>query len=284
MNLRRNLFFFFSMMATCSWSKPVVSPSSNQKDTMKVIDIEEVTVYASPKENRKLRQQPLSVSLLSKQDLQQNRILSMKGLTSMVPNLFIPEYGSKLTSSIYIRGIGSRTNSSAIGVYVDDVPYFEKSAFDFDYAEIDRIDILRGPQGTLFGRNSMGGLINIHTKSPFNYTGTDLTLSGATHNAYRASLTHYHRVSDKFAWSTGGFYNHDGGFFTNQYNGKKIDFGNSAGGRLHAIYLPTPDWKMDFNVSYEYSDQGGYPYGLYTKSTGEYSSPNYNYESGYYRN
>lgn len=284
MNIRRNLFLLFALTANMAWSSPAIPPIDNQRDTMKVIDIEEVTVYASPKENRKLRQQPLSVSLFSKQDLQKNRIVTVKGLTSLVPNLFIPDYGSKLTSSIYIRGIGSRINSSAIGVYVDNVPCYDKSAFDFDYADIDRIDVLRGPQGTLFGRNSMGGLINIHTKSPFNYTGTDLTLSGATHNAYRASLTHYHRVSDKFAWSAGGFYDHQGGFFTNQYNGKKIDFGNSAGGRIHAIYLPMENWKMDLNVNYEYSDQGGYPYGLYTKATQEYKNPDYNYDSGYYRN
>lgn len=283
MNKRRNLFLLFAIGANLAWSNPIAFPIDNLKDTMKVIDIEEVTVYASPKENRKLRQQPLSVSLFSKQDLQNNRILSMKGLTSRVPNLFIPDYGSKLTSSIYIRGIGSRINSSAVGIYVDNVPYFEKSAFDFDYADIDRIDVLRGPQGTLFGRNSMGGLINIHTKSPFNYTGTDLTLSAATHNAYRASLTHYHRVSDKFAWSAGGFYDHEGGFFNNSYNGKKIDTGNSAGGRLHAIYLPINNWKMDLNVSYEYTDEGGYPYGLYTKATDTYNNPDYNYKSGYYR-
>lgn len=284
MNIRRTFFLLFALSANWAWSSPAINPIDNERDTMKVMDIEEVTVYASPKENRKLRQQPLSVSLFSKQELQQNRVLSVKGLTSLVPNLFIPDYGSKLTSAIYIRGIGSRINSSAIGVYVDDVPYFEKSSFDFDYADIDRIDVLRGPQGTLFGRNSMGGLINIHTKSPFNYTGTDVTLSGATHNYLRASLTHYHRVSDQFAWSAGGFYDHQGGFFTNAFNGKKIDKGNAGGGRIHAIYLPRNNWKLDFNANYEYSDQGGYPYGLYTKATGTYSEPNYNYESGYYRN
>lgn len=284
MDLRRNFFLLFALTANLAWSSPIIPPADNQRDTMKVIDIEEVTVYASPKENRKLRQQPLSVSLFSKDDLQKNRILSMKNLTSLVPNLFIPDYGSKLTSSIYIRGIGSRINSSAIGVYVDNMPCYDKSAFDFDYADIDRIDVLRGPQGTLFGRNSMGGLINIHTKSPFNYTGTDLSLSTATHNAYRASFTHYHRVSNKLAFAAGGFYDHTGGFFTNQYNGKRIDRGNSVGGRIHTIYLPTDKWSIDLNMNYEYTDEGGYPYGAYNKSTGVYSTPDYNFKSGYYRN
>lgn len=284
MKKRISLWLLLIMTANMSWGNNTIPPKDNLKDTLKVVDIEEVTVYASPKENRKLRQQPLSVSLLSKYDLQANRITSMKGLSYLVPNLFIPDYGSKLTSSIYIRGIGSRINSSAIGVYVDNVPMYDKSAFDFDYADIDRIDVLRGPQGTLFGRNSMGGLINIHTKSPFYYSGTDVTLSVATRNSYRASLTHYHRISSGFAFSAGGFFDHEGGFFTNTYNGRKIDKGNSVGGRIHAIYLPTDNWKFDLNVNYEYSDQGGYPYGAYNKTTGIYTNPDYDYESGYYRN
>ena len=68
-----------------------------------------------------------------------------------------------------------------MGLYVDNVPYIDKSAFDFNYADIERIDVLRGPQGTLYGRNTMGGLIKVHTKSPFSYQGTDLRLSPPEH-------------------------------------------------------------------------------------------------------
>ena len=78
MNIKQILFLLFAITANMAWADNVVPPSDNAKDTLKVIDIEEVTVYASPKENRKLRQQPLSVSLFAKQDLQNNRIISMK--------------------------------------------------------------------------------------------------------------------------------------------------------------------------------------------------------------
>ena len=124
------------------------------KDSLKVVDIEEVVVIATPKENRKLRELPVATTLLSQKDMQANQVHSVKNLTGIVPNLFIPDYGSKLTTSIYI----------------------DKSAFDFNYADIERIDILRGPQGTLYGRNTMGGLIKIHTKSPFTYQGTDIRM------------------------------------------------------------------------------------------------------------
>lgn len=230
------------------------------KDTLKVMDIEEVLVIAAPKENRKLRELPAAVTLLSQQDMQANQVNSLKSLTALVPNIFIPDYGSKLTSAIYIRGIGSRINTPSVGLYVDNVPYIDKSAFDFNFSDIERIDILRGPQGTLYGRNTMGGLIKVHTKSPFSYQGTDLRLSAGTYNNYTASVTHYHRVSNQFAFSTGGFYEYSGGFFKNSFLNKKVDRSQAGGGRFRGIYLPTPNLKLDLNVSYEYSDEGGYPY------------------------
>lgn len=182
-------------------------------DTTKVIDIEEVVVIATPKENARLRQQAVSATSFSQRDMQSNSVVSVKSLSGLVPNLFIPDYGSKLTTSVYVRGIGSRINTPAVGLYVDNIPFIDKSAFDFNYSDIERIDVLRGPQGTLYGRNTMGGLIRVYTKSPFTYQGTDLRLSGATYNDYRASLTHYHRISEQFAFSVGLFYRHEGGFF-----------------------------------------------------------------------
>lgn len=254
-------------------------------DTLKVVDVEEVVVIGTPKETRKLRELPHSVSLLSQQDMQAAHISSIKKLTGVIPNMFIPDYGSRLTSAVYIRGIGSRINTPSVGLYVDNIPYVDKSAFDFSYADVERIDVLRGPQGTLYGRNAMGGLIRVHTKSPFSYQGTDLRLGAATRNAYNASVTHYHRISERFAFSAGGFYEYVGGFFRNAArNNERIDRGQSAGGRLRGIYLPGDNWKVDMQLSYEYSDQGGYPYGLYDHSTGKSAQPAYNERSSYYRN
>ncbi|WP_455590791.1 TonB-dependent receptor [Bacteroides sp.] len=263
------------------------------KDTLKVMDIEEVVVIATPKENRKLREQPTAVTLLSQQDMQANQVNSLKSLSALVPNIFIPDYGSKLTSAIYIRGIGSRINTPSVGLYVDNVPYIDKSAFDFNFSDIERVDILRGPQGTLYGRNTMGGLIKVHTKSPFSYQGTDLRLSAGTYNNYKASVTHYHRLSNKFAFSTGGFYEYGGGFFKNSFLNKRVDKVQAGGGRFRGIYLPTSNLKLDLNVSYEYSDEGGYPY-FYTGKVKEEergSDPrkdkigliSYNDKSSYYR-
>ena len=262
-------------------------------DTTRVIDIEEIVVIATPKENNRLIQQPISATSFSQGDMRNNSVTSVKSLSGLVPNLFIPDYGSKLTTSVYVRGIGSRINTPAVGLYVDNIPFIDKSAFDFNYSDIERIDVLRGPQGTLYGRNTMGGLIRVFTKSPFSYQGTDISLGAATYNNYKASVNHYHRISDKFAFSAGAFYEHEGGFFENTArNNEKIDKSDEVGGRMRAIWLPKDNLKLDLTVNYEYSNQGGYPYQLtsisetdiyYQDLKGDLGKVAYNNECGYMR-
>ena len=262
-----------------------------QADSTRLIDIEELVIIATPKENNRLRQQPLSATSFSQDDMRNKGISSVKTMNGLVPNLFIPDYGSKLTTSVYVRGIGSRINTPAVGLYVDNIPFIDKSAFDFNYSDIERIDILRGPQGTLYGRNTMGGLIRVFTKSPFTYQGTDVSLSAATYNNYKASVSHYHRISNKFAFSANFFYEYDGGFYENTArNNEKVEEGSEAGGRFRAIFLPNDHLKLDFTLNYEYLNQGGYPYAYTGITEGEEDRKDYiekisyNHKSGYKRN
>lgn len=287
--MKRNLL----LATACLLSATALAEDINTlpKDTTKVIDIEEVVVIASPKETGKLRELPNAVSLISQKDMQANQITTLKNVSALVPNFFMPDYGSKITSAVYIRGIGSRINTPAVGLYVDNIPYIDKSAFDFNFYDIERIDILRGPQGTLYGRNTMGGLIKVHTRSPFSYQGTDVKLSyGSKSNHRSASLTHYHRWNEHFAFSAGGYYEGSDGFFRNAYNGKKIDNMEAGGGRIRAIWLPSDNLKLDFTIGYDYSDEGGYPYyytGALNKSKEEYKEHigkiSYNRDCGYRR-
>ena len=234
--------------------------STNHGFDMLTNHLEEVTVVSSPKETSRLQELPVAVSQLSQEDMQRQRVLSVKHISTLVPGLFIPDYGSRLTSSIYVRGIGSRINTSAVGIYVDNIPYIDKSAFDFNFYDVEHIDILRGPQGTLYGRNTMGGLVRISTRNPFSHQGTDFRLSMGTHRTEQYSLSHSHRISDEFAFSASGYYEHQGGFFKNAHTGARLDAMKAGGGRLRAIWLPQPDLKLDCTLSYDYSDQGAYPY------------------------
>ena len=140
----------------CCLSLSVSLVKADDQDTTKVrqIDLNEVVVR-SFKQNRDLRLEPLSASSVTGTAIQNKNITSIKEFSSFIPNLFMPDYGSKLTSPVYIRGVGSKINAPSVGLYVDGIPYFEKSAFDFDFAEIDSVEVLRGPQGTLYGRNTM---------------------------------------------------------------------------------------------------------------------------------
>lgn len=135
-----------------------------QSDTSRVYDIDEVVVVAQPKESFRLRQQPLASTSFSQSDLCGMRTQDLRELSAYVPSFTMPAYGSRLTSSIYVRGLGSRINSPVMGIYVDGMPIQNKTAYNFHLYEIDRVDVLRGPQGTLYGMNAEGGLIRIYSK------------------------------------------------------------------------------------------------------------------------
>lgn len=240
---------------------PVLTPAQSEADTMQMVQLDDVVVSSGLKEYGQLRQQPVAVSLIGRQQIEAQKVTSLKGAGHLVPNLFIPDYGSRLTSAIYIRGIGSRINTPAVGLYVDNVPYIDKSAFDFNFYDVERIDVLRGPQGTLYGRNTMGGLMRVFTRNPLYSQGTDIRLGYASGDNHRnLSLTHYHKVRDGVAFSAGGYYEGGDGFFDNDYLHHKADAMQSGGGRLRLICQPSDRWTLDGSISYDYSDEGAYPY------------------------
>jgi outer membrane receptor protein involved in Fe transport len=230
-------------------------------DTAKVVNLSGIEVVSTPKEFGDMRQQPSSVSVIRQNRLVDNQVTSLKGVSSLVPNFYIPDYGSRLTSAVYIRGVGSRINTPAVGLYVDNVPFIDKSAFDFRFFDIERVDVQRGPQGTLYGRNAMGGIIKVHTRNPFRYQGTSIGLGYASGDNHRnVSVTHNHLVSEKFAFTAGGYYEGGNGFFCNSTTGSKADNLQAGGGRIRGIYIPSSDLKIDMSAGYDYSDEGAYPY------------------------
>lgn len=225
---------------------------------------------------------PAAISRITAQSINRKEAVSAKELTAIIPNFYMPDYGSKLTSPVYIRGIGSRINSPAVGLYVDNVPYFEKAAFAFDFADIEQVEVLRGPQGTLYGRNTMGGLINIFTRSPKDTNETDLKLTSGNYDTYRALLSHYN-AGLKTSWSANAFYNTQGGFFTNEFNQKTADDMESYGGRFKLNHQFSEKFKMKTIASYENSQQNGYPYAIFAKETQTSTQVNYDSPSGYDR-
>lgn len=230
-------------------------------DSLWNFDINEAVVVASPKETSFLERQPISASLYGRDELEALDVRAVKDLSAYAPNFFQPSYGSRLTSAIYIRGIGSRINTPAVGLYVDNVPYVDKSAYDFSFLDVERVDVLRGPQGTLYGRNSMGGLVRVFTADPLARRGTDIRLGASTRSGGRqAKAVTYLHPSERLGISAGAFYEGREGFYRNATTGRHADGADAGGGKVRAAWRPTDDLRLDLSLAYEYSDEGACPY------------------------
>jgi outer membrane receptor protein involved in Fe transport len=281
MELKRRLFSLFFFISTILFSFPLFAEGI---DTVSIqpISLDEVVVR-SFKQDGNFRTLPVSTSTINRIAIENQNITNIKDVSSFIPNLFMPDYGSKLTSPIYIRGIGSKINSPSVGLYVDGIPFFEKSAFDFDFNEIEAIEVLRGPQGTLYGRNTMGGLINIHTKSPLQYQETRVSASAGNYENLNGALSHYGKIGGTFGYAVSGNYNHSGGYFTNLYTGEKVDESDSGSGRIRLEWRIKPNLSLKLMNILDKSAQGGYPYALVNPLTTKTGQVNYNDYSSYQR-
>lgn len=253
-------------------------------DTSKVIDLDELVVVAQPKEQVRLRLQPVSSNVFGSEQLQQLNVHDLSQLSQYVPSFAMPSYGARLTSSMYVRGIGSRINSPAVGIYYDNIPLMSKAAFNNHFYMLDRVDVLRGPQGTLYGQNTEGGLVRVYSKNPMNYQGTDVRLGIGTGLWRNVEVAHYHRPSDKLAFTVAGFYSGQKGFFNNANFSDKNDKMNEAGGKLRLIFQPDNKLKIDWTADYQYVNQNGFGYGELNLDNNDVADPATTIMNGYKRN
>ena len=254
-------------------------------DTSRVYDLDEVVVVSQSKEYMKLRHQPMSSSVLTDNEIGSLGLRDLREISDYVPSFVMPNYGARFTSSIYVRGIGSRVNSPSMGIYVDDIPLMNKSAFNSHTWQLERVDVLRGPQGTLYGVNTEGGLVRQYTKSPLRHQGTDVSLSLGTHFYRNIEVAHYNKVNDQLAFSVAAFYDGTNGFWKNTLTDERADDMNEAGGRFRLIYQPTQRLSFDWISDYQYVRQKAYPYGILAPESGDVlTDPNQNHQSKYKRN
>ena len=254
-------------------------------DTSRVYDLDEVVVVSQSKEYMKLRHQPMSSTVLTDNEIGSLGLRDLREISDYVPSFVMPNYGARFTSSIYVRGIGSRVNSPSMGIYVDDIPLMNKSAFNSHTWQLERVDVLRGPQGTLYGVNTEGGLVRQYTKSPLRHQGTDVSLGFGTHFYRNIEVAHYNKVNDQLAFSVAAFYDGTNGFWKNTLTDERADDMNEAGGRFRLIYQPTQRLSFDWISDYQYVRQKAYPYGILAPESGDVlTDPNQNHQSKYKRN
>ena len=199
-------------------------------------------------------------TVLDRSEVERNGIVTVRNVSDMVPNFFLPDYGSRMTSTIYVRGLGARIDQPSMGLNIDNVPILCKENYDFDIADISRVEMLRGPQSTLYGRNTMGGLMNVYTLSPMQWQGTRIIAEIASHLSLKVGASHYARINDHLGIAGGIYYTSTNGQYTNEFNGKRCDWERQGTGQLKLVWQPSSSLMLSNTFSASISRQGGYPY------------------------
>ena len=226
-------------------------------DTVIVVDKVQVTAI---KQGPVLRSTAVASSIIGSRAVERSGVSALKEVALTVPNFHAPDYGSRMTSSIYVRGLGARIDQPVIGMNIDNVPLLNKNGFDTELADIERIEVLRGPQSTLYGRNTMGGVVNVYTRSPLACEGVRLLAEYGSANSCRLRASAYGRVSDNVGISLTGFYTRTDGFFENEYTHRTCDREWQTGGRWKMQWDNRRGLRLDNTLAVSRVEQGGYSY------------------------
>ena len=158
-------------LSLCLWGGPAMAQTSPEEDRAKASEAEGDIVVTAQRRSESLLAVPLAVSAISGDDLVNRRIITPTALSSVVPNLQVNDQTGGNQPNFTLRGIGlgneyNDNQLSPIGFYVDDAYVVSRGAQGGQFYDLERVEVLRGPQGTLYGRNTTGGAVNIITRRP----------------------------------------------------------------------------------------------------------------------
>lgn len=246
------LLFVFASTANSSVSE---APSAEISDTIAQIEVRDI------RQSTVKQSMAVASTFVGMQKIDGQLINAAKDFSAIVPNLYMPDYGSRMTSSIYLRGMGARIDNPVMGMYVDGIGLAGKNSYDFDLFDLRRVDVFRGPQGTLFGKNTIGGVMNLMTLSAFEFTGLRASVSYGNRQDAKATVGYYAKPNDKTGISFSCNYHHCDGFFRNAYDGSKADAIDEASTRLKVGWRDSGTGR-EFNnvISYNFTRQQGFPY------------------------
>jgi iron complex outermembrane receptor protein len=227
----------------------------------------DIVVTAQRREQR-LIDVPLSVSAISGEALERGGITNVSNIGSYVPNIQINQtVGNTFGPLISIRGLAPSADTSLgrdqpVGLYVDGVPIAKSTGAAFDTVDLERVEVLRGPQGTLYGKNTIGGAVNLITRKPSGEFGGSLILGAGEHNLFTQRLSvdlptmgspddGLGTLKAKFAYSGRQF----NGFYKN--TGPSSDFGRQRlkAGRVDVLWQPTS--RLSVGYAFDISDSKG---------------------------
>lgn len=224
-----------------------------------LIQLEDVIITSQKKEER-LQKVPISITSFNSSEIEKYKFWNNKDISGYVPNLYSADPGDN-RDVVSIRGITTTSYDPAIATYIDGVSQFNLDTYIATLNDIERIEILRGPQGSLYGRNAMGGVIHIITKQPTNKTiGTaEVNIGNFGIKRYNAAIK-TPLVKDRIFLGASFLYNDRNGFYTNELNNSSYDKQYAFSGNYFIKYLPGSNWQFNLNVKhYNGKNKGAYP-------------------------
>jgi iron complex outermembrane receptor protein len=230
-------------------NSPSVLAQTGDEDANSVL--EEVLVTATKREES-IYEVPIAITAFSQAGIERQGITDLTDIGKFVPNLNVTGFSAGHTSSVnpFIRGIGLQdhliTTDPGVGVYVDGVYLGRQVGQNWSLANIERVEVLRGPQGTLYGRNSIGGAINIITRQPGDESGGRMKVYAGTRGRLYGDVYYNAKLTEQFAVSATGSWTHrDGvGDFVNLKTSKEVGEMTDWSGRVAAKWTPTEDFSI----------------------------------------
>lgn len=220
---------------------------------------EDEIIVTARRTEESLQDVPASVSAFSEQQMERLGATDATGLQGAVPNLNIVQgRGSSNATNIYIRGVGQpdalQTFDPAIGFYVDGVYYSRIRGTQMELFDIERVEVLRGPQGTLYGKNTIGGAYSIITRRPDQDPNGLFQVTLGDYGQMEARVAASGPLTDALAVGGALFGAARDGYVTNPVTGEDYNDRHAWGGRIQAAWDATPNLSIDFSADYAEED------------------------------
>jgi iron complex outermembrane receptor protein len=245
-------------MSTCS----VFAQQGDEKkdEQTKPVDLNEIIISAPKLSTKSLLEAPISATVIPRKTLQDAGMYSVKDAALYAPNTFFTEFSARAVSSPRMRGIGGSPTNPGVTTYIDGVPQFNGNSSSIMLIDVDQIDMVRGPVGALYGRNTAGGLVNITSRRPTmqGWEGEAQTMIGNYNlQDYRARVSGA-LIEDVLGFSFMGGYNQRDGYTKNTVNGQPIDNRGSWFGKTQFLWTPTKQLEVRLIIAGETARDGDY--------------------------
>lgn len=246
--------YFKSTLLTFVAGSVLAAPALAQEQASSTDALQDIVVTAQ-RRSESVQRVPIAVTVVTGEALARTGVVNVSQIGSLSSSVTFTSGFEARDNSIRIRGIGSDNSSvgvdSSISTVVDGVVLQRPGAAFGDLIDIERIEILRGPQGTLFGKNSVGGVVNVVTKDPsFNGPEGSVSLLAAQDREFRATAVYSAPINDQLAFRIAALARTQGGTVKNVFNGHELNGGKAYGFRTKLTYRPTDALEIKLAADY----------------------------------